>query len=96
MTTIILLQTTWDCIVIYLNSNFTAALRGTFAGAMATQSTANQSKLHDTLQQEIKSTNATVVVALTISNAGLTLNNHLEKGIHDSYKAQRAEDRLLE
>lgn len=95
MTTITLLQAAWDYITVFLNSNFTAALGGAFAGAMAAHSIANRSKLHATFQQEIRSTNAAIMVAFTICNAGLTLKKQLVKGIHDRYSAQRAELQLF-
>jgi hypothetical protein len=82
---------TLDNLAAFLNSNFTAALAGAFAGAMAAQAIANRAKEREALRQEIRSTNAAIMVALTICNAGLALKKQLVMEICERYAAKRKE-----
>lgn len=95
MNMVCILLSAWDSIAAFLNSNFTAALSGAFAGALAAQTIASRSKVRESLQLEIRSTNAAIMVAFTICNAGLTLKKQLVKGIYDRYSAKRAEFQIF-
>ena len=81
----------WQNISAILNSNFTAALAGAFAGAMAAQRIGDRSKQRDILLREIRSTNAAIVVSLTICNAGLALKKQFIKDIHETYTTKKKE-----
>lgn len=84
---------TWNNVAAFLNSNFTSALAGAlagaFAGAIAAQRIANRENERKELLAEIRSTNAAIVVAFTISNSALVFKKQLVKDICDAYdKAQ--------
>lgn len=81
---------TWQNIAGLLNSNFTAALAGALAGALAAQRIGDRAKQRDALLQEIRSTNAAIMVAFTICNAGLALKNQFIKDIYETYTAKKA------
>jgi len=86
---------TWENITEFLNSNFTSslagALTGAFAGAMAAQRIADRAKQREALLAEIRSTNAAIMVAFTICNAGLALKRQFTKDIYETYTAKKAE-----
>ncbi len=81
----------WQSIVSFLNSNFTAALAGALAGALAAQKIGDRAKQRDTLLKEIRVTNATITIAVTICNAGIALKKQFVKGICETYTANKAE-----
>lgn len=81
----------WQNISTFLNSNFTAALAGAFAGAMAAQRIGDRAKQRDMLVREIRSTNAAIVVSFTVCNAGLALKKQFVKEIYKTYMAKKAE-----
>lgn len=84
----------WNNIADFLNSNFTSALTGAlvgaFAGAMAAQRVGDRAKQREAILQEIRSTNAAIMVAFTICNAGLALKRQFVKEIYETYIANRA------
>ena len=82
---------TWDTITGFLNSNFTAALAGALAGALAAQRIGDRAKQRESLLQEIRSTNASLMVAFTICNAGLALKRQFTRDIHETYQAKKKE-----
>ena len=81
----------WENIKNFLNSSFTAALAGAFAGALAAQRIGDRAKQRDTLLSEIRSTNAAIAVSFTICNAGISLKNQFVKEIYDTYIAKKKE-----
>ena len=81
----------WQNISAFLNSNFTAALAGAFAGAMVAQRIGHRSKQRDLLLDEIRSTNAAIVVSFTICNTGLALKKQFVKEIYETYSAKKRE-----
>jgi hypothetical protein len=82
---------TWSNLVALMNSNFTAALAGAFAGAIAAQRIANRAKQRDTLLLEMRNTNAAIMVAASICDTGLKLKKQQVKPIYDRYIALRKE-----
>ena len=82
---------TWQNVAAFLNSNFTAALAGAFAGALAAQRIGDRAKQRDTLLQEIRSTNAAIVISFTICNAGLSLKKQFVKDIYKTYITKKFE-----
>jgi hypothetical protein len=82
---------TWDNLVAFFNSNFTAALAGAFAGAMAAQRIADRTRQREFVLTEVRNTNAAIMIAYTVCNAGLALKKQLVKDIHDSFVATRRE-----
>jgi hypothetical protein len=81
----------WQNIAAFLNSNFTAALAGAFAGALAAQKISERAKLRNQLLQEIRSTNAAIAVSFTICNAALSLKKQFVKDIYETYTAKKSE-----
>lgn len=81
----------WQNISAFLNSNFTAALAGAFAGAMAAQRIGDRAKQRDMLLQEIRSTNAAIIVSFTVCNAGIALKKQFVKDIYETYMARKAD-----
>lgn len=81
---------TWQNVVWFLNSNFTTALAGALGGALAAQRIGDRAKQREALLQEIRNTNAAIIVTFTICNAGLALKKQLVKDIYDSYTAKKA------
>lgn len=81
---------TWQNVAAFLNSNFTAALAGALAGALAAQRIGDRAKQRDALLQEIRSTNAAIVITFTICNAGLALKKQFVKDIYETYTAKKA------
>lgn len=81
----------WQNISAFLNSNFTAALAGAFAGAMAAQRIGDRAKQRDILLREIRSTNAAIIVSFTVCNAGLGLKKQFVKEIYETYMAKKAD-----
>lgn len=79
----------WQNIAGFLNSNFTAALAGALGGALAAQRIASRAKQQDALLQEIRSTNAAIVVTFTICNAGLALKKQFVKDIYETYTEKK-------
>lgn len=86
---------TWKNISGFLNSSFTTslvgALAGAFAGAMAAQRIADRVKQRKEMLEEIRSTNAAIMVAMIICNAGLALKKHLTQDIYETYNSKKAE-----
>ena len=86
---------TWDGIGGLLNSNFISALAGAltgaFAGAMAAHRIADRARQREAMLAEIRSTNAAIMVAFTICNAGLALKKQQIHGIYEAYTAKKAE-----
>ena len=84
---------TWNNVAGFLNSNFTSALAGAltgaFAGAMAAQRIADRTNQRKVMLEEIRSTNAAIMVAFTICNAGLALKKKFVKDIHETYTAKK-------
>jgi len=80
---------TWQNVAGFLNSNFTAALAGALAGALAAQRIGDRAKQRDALLQEIRSTNAAIMVTFTICNAGLALKKQFVKDIYETYTAKK-------
>ena len=81
----------WQNVAAFFNSNFTAALAGAFAGALAAQRIGDRAKQRAALLQEIRSTNAAIMVSFTICNAGLSLKKQLVKDIYETYTAKKSE-----
>ena len=81
----------WQNISAFLNSNFTAALAGAFAGAMAAHRITDRSKQRDALLREVRSTNAAIIVSLTICNVGLSLKKQFIKEIYETYTTKKKE-----
>ena len=81
----------WDNLRDFLNSNFTAALAGAFAGALAAHHIADRSKRRDELLLELRSTNAAIMVAFIFCNSAIALKKQLVKDIYDRYQAKRKE-----
>jgi len=79
----------WQNIAGFFNSNFTAALAGALGGALAAQKIAGRAKQQDALLQEIRSTNAAIVVTFTICNAGLALKKQFVKDIYETYTSKK-------
>lgn len=75
----------------FLNSNFTAALAGAFGGALAAQRIGDRSKQRDALLQEIRSTNAAIMVTFTICNTGIVFKKQHVKDIYETYISKKAE-----
>lgn len=73
------------------NSNFSAALAGAFAGAIAAQRIGDRNKQRDALLHEIRSINAAVTLSFSVCNSGLSLKKQYVKDIRDKYVAQKAE-----
>lgn len=86
---------TWESIGALLNSNFASALAGAltgaFVGAMAAHQIADRARQREAVLAEIRSTNAAIIVAFTICNAGLAFKKQQSKEICDTYTARRAE-----
>jgi len=80
----------WENVTGFLNSNFTAALAGALAGALVAQRIGDRAKQRDAMLQEIRSTNAAIMVAFTICNAGLALKKQFTKDIYETYTAKKA------
>lgn len=81
----------WHNVAGFLNSNFTAALAGALGGALAAQRIGDRAKQRDALLQEIRSTNAAIMVTFTICNAGLALKKQFVKEIYETYTAKKVE-----
>jgi gas vesicle protein len=85
----------WSDVIEFFNSNFASslmgALAGAFAGAVAAQRIADRAKQREALLEEIRSTNAAIIVAFTVCNAGLALKKQFTKDIYETYKAKKAE-----
>lgn len=81
---------TWETVTGFLNSNFTAALAGALAGALAAQRIGDRGKQRDAMLQEIRCTNAAIMVTFTICNAGLALKTQFTKDIYETYIAKKA------
>jgi hypothetical protein len=81
----------WHNVAGFLNSNFTAALAGALGGALAAQKIGDRAKQREALLQEIRSTNAAIVVTFTICNAGLALKKQFVKEIYETYTAKKEE-----
>lgn len=81
----------WENLRDFFNSNFTAALAGALAGALAAQRIAERAKQRDSQLQEIRNTNAAIVVSFTISNGGLALKKQFVRDIYNTYKGRKAE-----
>jgi len=81
----------WKNIAAFLNSNFTAALAGAFAGALAAQKISDRAKQRSELLQEIRGTNAAIAVCFTICNTGLSLKKQFIKDIYETYTAKKSE-----
>ncbi len=81
----------WQNIFSFLNSNFTAALAGALGGALAAQRIGDRAKQRDMLLQEIRSTNAAIMVTFTICNAGIALKKQFINDIYETYIAKKAE-----
>ena len=79
----------WHNIAGFLNSNFTAALAGALGGALAAQRIGDRAKQREALLQEIRSTNAAIMVTFTICNAGLALKKQFVKEIYETYTAKK-------
>lgn len=79
----------------FLNSNFTSSLSGALAGALAgaliAHRIADRAKQRELLLQEIRSTNAAIVVAFTICNAALALKKQHTKDIYDKFNTKKKE-----
>lgn len=81
----------WQNVADFINSNFTAALAGALGGALAAQRIGDRAKQRDTLLQEIRSTNAAIIVSFTICNAGLALKKQFVKDIYETYTTKKEE-----
>lgn len=81
----------WHNVAGFLNSNFTAALAGALGGALAAQRIGDRAKQREALLQEIRSTNAAIMVTFTICNAGLALKKQFVKEIYETYTAKKVE-----
>lgn len=84
-----ILAKAWAVVAGFLNSNFTAALAGAFAGAMAARAIEGRASARDSLQQELRATNAAIMLAFLICSTAITLKVQFVKGIHDSYTELR-------
>jgi hypothetical protein len=74
-----------------LNSNFSAAIAGAFAGAVASVLIVERGARRRELLLEIRSTNAAIMVAFTIVNSLISLKGQHIKKLGDTLKQQRAE-----
>lgn len=81
----------WHNVAGFLNSNFTAALAGALGGALAAQRIGDRAKQREALLQEIRSTNAAIMVTFTICNAGLSLKKQFVKEIYETYTTKKEE-----
>lgn len=81
----------WHNVAGFLNSNFTAALAGALGGALVAQRIGDRAKQREALLQEIRSTNAAIMVTFTICNAGLALKKQFIKEICETYNAKKEE-----
>ncbi len=79
----------WQNVAGFLNSNFTAALAGALGGALTAQRIGDRAKQRGALLQEIRSTNAAIMVTFTICNAGLALKRQFVKDIYETYTARK-------
>ena len=84
-------QPLYNWLLSVLNSNFTAALAGALAGALAAQRIGDRAKQREALLQEIRATNAAIMLTFTICNAGLSLKSQQVKDIHDTYCRSKRE-----
>ncbi len=91
ITNFVLELVSWQNVTAFLNSNFTAALAGALAGALAAQRIGDRAKQRDTLLQEIRSTNAAIMITVTICNAGIALKKQFVKDIYETYRVKRTE-----
>ncbi len=81
----------WPTVASFLNSNFTAALAGALGGALAAQRIGDRAKQRDEILHEIRSTNAAIVMAFAIFNAGLSLKRQYIKDLYETYTAKKEE-----
>ena len=90
-------QPVYKWLLCILNSNFTAALAGALGGALAAQRIGDRAKQRETLLQEIRATNASIMLTFTICNAALSLKSLQVKDIYDAYsKTKREYDDIRE
>jgi hypothetical protein len=75
----------WDL----LNSNFSTALLGAFGGAVAAQIAAARSDRKKRLIEEIRSTNAAITVAFSITNSFCNLKTQHVKKLTENYQSQK-------
>lgn len=81
----------WENIASFLNSNFTAALAGAFAGALAAQKIGDRAKQREELLREIRNINAAISISFAITNTGLSLKKQYIKDIYDTFTAKKTE-----
>ncbi|MDY0884316.1 hypothetical protein ACFPL7_00990 [Dongia soli] len=73
------------------NSNFFTALVGAFAGAYGAQAIVERAGRKKRLLEEIRNTNAAIVVACSITNTFCALKSQHVKGLKENLDAQRKE-----
>ena len=81
----------WQNISAFFNSNFTAALAGAFAGAIAAQRIGDRAKQRDILLQEIRTINAAITISFTVCNAGISLKKQYIKDMYEKYIAKKSD-----
>lgn len=79
----------WDEFVTFMNSNFTAALAGAFAGAMAAHKIGSDAKKREQSLIDLRSTNAGIIYATTICSMAINLKGALVKDIHQNFQTEK-------
>lgn len=86
---------TWENANAFLSSAFAislvGALAGAYAGAMAAQRIAERAKEREQLLTQIRSTNAAIMVAFVICNAGIRLKKQHAKAMYEAFTAKKRE-----
>jgi hypothetical protein len=80
----------WPCIVDFSNSNFFAALIGSFFGAVGAAVIAERAKTRDIRSQQLRNTNVALTLTFSLANAALTLKKQHVGGMVADYRAAKA------
>jgi len=80
----------WPCVVEFSNSQFFAAVVGSFAGAIGGAMIIERVKLRESREQQLRNTNVALSMTFTIANAAFNLKKQHLRGMGVAYRESKA------